>query len=130
VEPGYLLAVVAAARELADDAAERNAELACDSLHAMLIRRRMSYLVQSRLRSEAEVAEFVELKMDDGRAIREAVNSGARSLKDLLPVLERADRFRSWLATKATDGPLVQEYFKEVTKETWADRLPTKIVRW
>jgi hypothetical protein len=66
----------------------------------------------------------------DGRAIREAVNSGAVPFVSVIRLLESADKFRHWLQQQPVDASLVRAYYQETIKDSWADKLPTKSVRW
>ena len=62
--------------------------------------------------------------------IAETINSGERSFKDLLPVLDEASKWREWLKGKPNDASLVKEYYQAIVKQTWADKLPTRVTRW
>jgi hypothetical protein len=48
----------------------------------------------------------------------------------LLPILDKAERFKEWLKSSPADIDLVKEYFRAVTAESWIDKLPSKGLRW
>jgi len=73
---------------------------------------------------------FQDFVFDDGRALREAINSGRRGFADLRKVLSSATKFRGWLKNRDPDLELVKAYFREATKGSWVDKLPAKSVRW
>lgn len=130
LSPAHVLGLIMAAREAVDGAAVLESELACDPVNAQIIQRRVTGLIERRARGDGQTRQFVEWTLEDGRAIQEAVNSGARSFEDVLRLLNRARDFRGWLHSKPADADLLKEYFKAATRDTWADRLPAKIVRW
>ena len=68
--------------------------------------------------------------LDDGHAIREAVNSGAVSFAAVLKLLDSADKFRNWLHQQPPDANLVRAYYQETIKDSWAEKLPAKSTRW
>lgn len=73
---------------------------------------------------------YQEFVLDDSKAIREAINSGAREFSDFVPVLERAKKFKEWLSDLSDDADLIKQYHKDVTSDSWIDRLPGKSSRW
>jgi hypothetical protein len=58
------------------------------------------------------------------------VNSGERTFGDVLKLLDSADRFREWLQKQQPSVDLVTAYYRDVTAETWASKLPAKLMRW
>jgi hypothetical protein len=77
-----------------------------------------------------ELDLFQEMRLPEGRKIRECLNSGERNFADFLKVLDNAGRFKQWLAERSPDENLVNEYFKAITTETWIEKLGTKAFRW
>jgi hypothetical protein len=73
---------------------------------------------------------FQEVVFEEGRAIRESVNSGARTLEDSLALIDASARFKRWLKDKDPSADLLKEYCREMSRLDWADKLPTKTVRW
>jgi hypothetical protein len=55
--------------------------------------------------------------------------SGNRSIADFLKLLDQADKFKSWLQAANPDQGLLNAYFEEATKGTWADTLKSKSIR-
>lgn len=64
-----------------------------------------------------------------GRDVRAAINSGTRSLGDLMKLLDRSKNFRHWLREQAVDTDLISAYISESTATTWAAALPAKSLR-
>lgn len=85
----------------------------------------------SGIRAKTQATEtFQEVLFEEGRAIRESVNSGARTLKDSLALIDASSRFKRWLKDKYPGADLLKEYCREMSRLDWADKLPTKTLRW
>ena len=126
----YLLAHLVNVRADLHFAARYASEMALDSVPALIIREQLGQLLSAREHSGRNIERFQEFVYGDGRAIGEAIRSKERNFADLLPILERSRKFKEWLKGRAAQSDLVREYFREVTQETWTDRLPVKGVRW
>jgi hypothetical protein len=77
-----------------------------------------------------DVALFHELIVPEFPTIREVINSGERSMKEFLELLDEAEKFKRWLVGANPDVGLIQSYYKEAMKKTWADTLPGKAIRF
>jgi hypothetical protein len=111
-------------------AAEYMAELATIPLQSRLIRIKQYEFLRARDKSTSTIELFKEIALNDFPLIREAINSGDRSITDFLKLLDQAEKFRSWLGRENPDSELLANYVRVATGQTWADRLPTKTVRW
>jgi hypothetical protein len=126
----YILSHLMEARKMLETSADDGAELAVSPLYSRLTSLKLESVIRSRQRSAGSIAAFQDLVFDDGRSIANAINSSAKGLQDVLPVLARAQKFREWLRTRQPDADLVKEYFRAVTSESWIDKLPNKFMRW
>jgi hypothetical protein len=113
-----------------EDGAHAESEIAVAPIYKDLISLKLSEAVGSRDRSASNIEAFQELIFDDGRTIAGVLNRKERTFHDLLPVLEKASEFRRWLQDQEPTSNLVREYFRSVTKGTWIEKLPSKILRW
>jgi hypothetical protein len=130
VTPAYLLAQLISVRADLEFAARYKSEIAVDDINAMIIREHFAHLLLKQQRSTSQIAQFQEFLFNDARAIGEAIRSGERTLSDIVSVLQRAAKFKKWLRQQSIDTELVKEYFREVTSETWINKLPAKGLRW
>lgn len=105
-------------------------EIATDAINSRLLSLKYEDLTKRRIRSEHSLELFQDFVLDDARAIREAINSGSQSFSDLLRVVDKASRFKEWLTGKPEDAQLVKDYFREISTETWIDKLPIRSARW
>jgi hypothetical protein len=110
--------------------AQLNSEVAATAEQEDVLSSRLDSLVQNRKSSIEKLSLFQDFIFDDARAVREAINTGERQFKDILPVLSQARKFHEWLSSHTPDSNLLKAYHKEVTASTWIDKLPGKTARW
>jgi hypothetical protein len=125
-----LLTDIMAIRENLFFCARFPSELATDPVYGRIVQNRISEILRRTTASAEDRSVFHRLVFDGGRSVREAINSGRRNFKDLLVMLEKAEKFKKWLHTLEADEDLVREYFKEATSSTWIEKLPGKTMRW
>jgi hypothetical protein len=77
-----------------------------------------------------ERASFHQVTLPDCPSVRETIDSGQRTFKDFLTLLDKAARFKEWLKTASTDEGLVRSYVTSLSKESWIQSLPAKTVRY
>jgi hypothetical protein len=130
ITQAYVIALIQEAYESTYFAAALNTEVAVSPIERAVQAEAVKAVVRRRSHNEAQIDRFVDLTLTNANAIREAVNSGAVSFSEVLRLLDKADKFRSWLHRQPADSELVRTYYKEVVSETWVERLPGKTVRW
>jgi hypothetical protein len=128
--PAYVLAHLFTAREMMEDAARCGADMLADRANSAVAALRIQTLIDRRTANENHLAEFQDLLFEDGRAIREAVNSGGVTYREVLQLVENAAKFKNWLQNQPPEQQLIKSYFRSVTESSWADKLPSKTMRW
>ncbi|MGO9518872.1 MAG: hypothetical protein ACLPND_17700 [Candidatus Korobacteraceae bacterium] len=73
---------------------------------------------------------FQEQVIGDIPSIRGAVNSGGRTFREVIQLIDKGKKFKEWLRKHESAEELRDEYLREVTHVDWADRLPTRSARW
>ena len=111
-------------------AAALGGEIATTPIQARLLKLKFNDIYQKSLKSSDGLFKFNDFILDSGYAIREAINSGERNFKDLLELMVKASKFKDWLKNIEDDKNILKEYHNAVTKETWAEKLPGKTLRW
>ena len=91
---------------------------------------RVENLYRNLTRDTHTVRLFQEKIISSVCNIREAINSGERDFKDIIPLIDRAERFKSWLGELDNNADLIDEYLQEVSRLGWAEQLPGKSVRF
>jgi len=73
---------------------------------------------------------FQEVVLNNGRALREAINSGEQSFDDFLKLLDKAEKFKEWIRGVNPDEKLIRAYMDEIAALDWINKFPVKVVRY
>lgn len=126
----YLLSNLVAVRSDWYFSSRFSSEIATNEISNVIFSLKFNDLLATRQRSDEQINVFQDYVFDDARAISEAINTGEKSFRDLLELLLKADKFKHWLKEQEPNQQLFKAYFQEVTKKSWADKLPPKSIRW
>lgn len=126
---GYFLAMGEAKGDIYI-ASKFKSEIVTTDLYSKLICIQFNELVKKRLNNQNNIDLFNDYILTDCYSIGEAFVQGHITNKDLLKLFDKADRFREWLGSVADNKNIIGEYHKAVTAKTFADKLPTKGVRF
>ena len=58
------------------------------------------------------------------------MNSREKSFLDFVELYEESFKFKKWIKGVPNDSNLVEEYYKSIYTNAWADKLPKKTVRF
>ncbi|MCE9648163.1 MAG: hypothetical protein K8R18_00940 [Parvibaculum sp.] len=130
ITSAWILAQILDARGDMCFAAEYMAEMVTDPIRSELISAKFETLLRRRLQSEGEIQIFQNTYLSNARAIREAINIGDRTFEEFLGLLDKADKFKSWLKGSNPDETLLREYIEATTRDTLFDKLPNKLTRF
>lgn len=111
-------------------ASSLDSEIATTAINTSLMKLRFKELYENITKHKDDIFQFNDFTLSNGFAIREAINSGDREFKDFIKILNKAEKFKSWLESMTDDKSIIKEYHEAVTKETWIDKLPSKVLRW
>lgn len=126
----YLLAFLQDARADTYFAAHYSAEIVTIPVLSDLIRLKHFEFLRPREKSDTQLELFKEIAIGEFPSIREVINSGERTFPEFLQLVQDAERFRKWLHSQNSDASLLREYQAAATANTWADKLPTKGIRF
>jgi hypothetical protein len=126
----HILAQLVGIRSQLQTGASLASELATDSVSAAIMQTKILSLTERRGRNAASVAAFQNILLDNAKAIREAISTGQKTMRDLLPILRQASKFKEWTRDKSDDADLLRNYIREVTAMSWLDRLPGRAARF
>jgi len=63
-------------------------------------------------------------------SIRNAVNTGQRTIGDVIRLVEKAEKFKDWLKNQKEGADLRNAYLSAVTHIDWAEKFPPRALRW
>jgi len=128
--PALLLAHITTAEADIVIASRNDSEFALDPLKSLIVSSRMAEILEKSTAGKEKLEGFQEIVVDDSRSIREAVNSGERTFKDLIHLVDKAQKFKDWLHKTGEDSLLRDDYLKSISVTDWADNLPPKSLRF
>lgn len=98
--------------------------------NSALVRWRQAHLFERSERNREAREQFSELVLPDSPSIRDVIDSGERSFKEFLSLLDKAQKFKTWLAKANPDQKLGSQYIEALKSDTWADKAPVKMLRY
>ncbi|HXJ41885.1 MAG TPA: hypothetical protein VNH18_21590 [Bryobacteraceae bacterium] len=105
-------------------------EMAVSPAGFVVAKMKLARLLSKRHQSAEQVQAFQEWTCEDGRAIREAVNAKHKNFDDVLRLVEAAGRFKDWLAQREESADLRKAYLQAVSRSSWGEKLPNKVLRF
>lgn len=130
MSPAYLLSHLFNVRSDIHFSSHYEAEIATDTINSLVLNYKYIDLLERRNISDDAIKLFQDFIFDDSKAVGSAFESGSRNCRELLALLEKAGKFKKWLHNKDPDAELLKDYFKEITSDSWVDKLPAKGTRW
>jgi len=76
------------------------------------------------------LSAFRETVIDNLPSIREVVNSGKKTFRDIVHLVNKSEKFKAWLKEQGGTEDLRKAYCQEIAHIDWADKLPPKSLRW
>lgn len=76
------------------------------------------------------LCQFHEINFPDCPSIREVIDARDREFEDMLRLLDKADRFKDWLAGVSPDEGIMRAYLREATAASWVQKIPAKSLRY
>jgi hypothetical protein len=130
INAAYLLSHILDARADSFFAAYYMAEPVTSPIFSDLIKLKHFEFLQRCEVSRDQQEQFTDVVVPDFPSIRETINGGHRTFREFLALLDQAGKFKRWIQTANPDASLLQSYHRAATEATWADKLPTKSVRF
>lgn len=76
------------------------------------------------------IDKFQKIALPNYKNLGLVINEGQKSFSDLIGLLDKADRFKSWKREIKSESEFIEEYSKALEKDSWFDGLPSKIGRF
>lgn len=128
--PAYLLNLIQESRADLHLAAFYGGDFVTTAENSALVRWRQAHLLnRADLNREAR-KQFSELVLADYPSIRDVIDNGERSFSEFRKLLDKAQKFKTWLAKSNPDQKLVSQYIESLKADTWADKAPVKAIRY
>jgi hypothetical protein len=126
----HLLILVQESRADMQLAAFYGGDFATTLENSALVRWRQSHLLQRSDLNKSERAEFSEIVLPSCPSVQDVIDTREKSFSEFLRLLDKAEKFKSWLAKANPDQRLVSQYIDALKSDTWADKAPVKALRY
>lgn len=130
IDQAHIISRIQAVYETIYFAGLLESEIVVSERERVICAKTISAVVNRAEMNVSQVEKFLDLTLGNGRAIREAINSGEVKFSSILKLLEKADEFRGWLAKQPTDANLLRTFYEETIKDSWVEKLPAKPIRF
>ena len=130
VSPTSIILNIAEARGNIHISSHFNSEIADKPIYSNLIRDRFNSLIGKFEKSEKGISAFQEIYLPDYKPLGESLRNKEIPFSKFVKLLDKSEKFRDWLSKVDDDKNIISEYHKAVTSETWADKLPSKGIRF
>lgn len=126
----HLLSNILDARADLAIAAFYDGDFATSASTSAIIEVRVRELLHRSRLNRGELSDFQRIVLNDYPSIRETIDSGQRTFKEFLVLLDKSARFKRWLKTARADAGLVRSYMTDISKEGWIRSVPGRSMRY
>jgi hypothetical protein len=130
ITPSHILVRVADARRALQVGSRLSSEFAVSPTQGRILETKFRSILERSIVSSEAATAFHESAVEGLPTIRDAVNSGQKSFADVVRLVEKAERFKSWLTKQEPSEDLRQSYLRDVAHIDWAEKMPPKTLRW
>lgn len=130
ITPAHLLSSVLDARADLALASFYGGDFVTSAAMSSIIRiRHVELLRRAGINADA-LSQFHSVNFPDCPTLGEAIDAGERRFDDFLRLLDKASRFKEWIAGVSPDEGLVRTYLRDATATGWVQKLPAKSLRY
>jgi hypothetical protein len=127
---GHLLTEIISARSDMLLAAHYGSDYKTSRIGSALISLKHEEMIRrSKIHAE-ERNQFQQVVVNEGRSLKEVIDSGGKSFEDFLELLDKAGKFKNWTGGIHPDTSMIKAYFEEKSREGWIGSLPAKTFRF
>jgi hypothetical protein len=109
---------------------ETSSEISAPEFNSKMIRLKTVSAIERTNKSKKEIEVFNHFVYDEAWALREAINSKRIHVKPVLKVLQKAEKYKSWLKDLPNDANLMSEYVQRVEEKNIFESFYSKAIRF
>lgn len=128
--PGSLILDLAESFGDIQVALKNGSEIFTTPVNSTIIRLKFDNIFEKAKINHNTIRQFQKLTLPNYKDLASIINSGGKSFKDLIELIDKAEKFKAWKHELPSEADFVEEYSRALEKETWIDKLPTKIGRF
>ncbi|MBX7169324.1 MAG: hypothetical protein K1X74_23530 [Pirellulales bacterium] len=105
-------------------------DFATSEVTSAIVQIRYADIFRRQKLNQEELASFHQVTLPDYPSLRETIDSGQRTFKEYMVLLDKAAKFKEWLRSANVDEGLLRSYMASISKEGWIQSVPAKTVRY
>ena len=130
-EPGQFLLSIASALAAIRFAAEKKSHIYTNLSRSLIISEKVRDLIQKTNLDINTINKFQKYVFPQYKNIVDVIDSKEKTYSDLIKLLDKASKFKSWKREISSEKDFIEEYFKAISSENkWITTLPAKIARF
>jgi hypothetical protein len=110
-------------------ACDYNSEICTTPVNSTIINQKFNKLFEDAKISREVINQFQRLALPRYRDLASVINSGEKTYRDLIDLIDKSERFKGWKQKIPNESDFIKEYFYALEKDSWIEGLPTKIGR-
>jgi len=111
--------------KLLEESSVTNFDFVSNGLEQLLLSKEVEFRLK-----EKEIFKFNELVLNDTLSVRYVINSQRKTLNDYYALYKKSGKFKQWLSNLDSESSLIKDYYHDVIKTEWTDKMPSKSMRW
>lgn len=111
-------------------AVNNNSEIFTTSNNSKIINLKFENIFEKAQINRDAINKFQRIALPNYKNLALVMNEGSKTYKDLIKLLEKAEKFKEWKKDLSNESDFIEEYSKAIEKETWLEKAPSKIGRF
>jgi len=111
-------------------AESNNSEILTTPISSDIINLKFENIFQKARENKDKITQFQKLALPNYKDLAYIINKGEKSFKDLIILIDKAEKFKKWKTELDNESDFLEEYSKALSKESWVDKIPSKIGRF
>lgn len=128
--PGAMLLFLAESIGDIHISSDNNSEIFTTPISHRIVEQKFNSILNRARMSHEEIEQFQKVALPEYKNLGNVINEGSKSYFDLIKLLEKAEKFRTWKSSLNSEETFIEEYSKALGKNSWFDSLPNKVGRF
>lgn len=111
-------------------ALSNNSEIFTTPIDSQIINLKFDSIFEKARVNKDTITQFQKLALPNYKDLASVINNGGKSFKDLINLIDKAEKFKKWKGELDSETNFIEEYSKALSKESWLDRMPSKVGRF
>ena len=111
-------------------ALNNNSEIFTTPVNSQIINLKFDSIFEKAKANKETLTQFQKLALPNYKDLASVINNGGKTFKDLIELIDKAEKFKKWKVELDSETNFIEEYSKALSRESWLDKIPSKIGRF